>query len=676
MSPTTTLPQSEELTRLEILRAFKKHFAGKGDHNISPFAEDRVVRYRTDVSALDVPEIHQDVRQAIEANLGAVQRGETSRVVILAGEPGMGKSHLINYFRDPKKADELGYVLVCNSNHWKVDEFHEFLLDAMLDALCRPSPDGPHLLLDVIHEVAFQALGQILQRPGQLRRFTGSRDRGVWRRVWDRLFGSRQARFQLALEKKDSRVFRRLNFDAFSEHVCKRFLQEQGNPFHRYVLRVLLRYVFPEEREIVLHWLRRKPVRSHFLDRLGAHDAIDREFKVIDTIKVLISLLSPEVARGLNPASATNAGKVFFFAFDQIEGRQELFEQEGDWFKFFAQLSELYNTLPNIFILFTMTLGLRDRLYPKMERQFKSRIQRDYKFVLREMTGMEVLAVYRKRVLHWLGEALPDIRPQLDDPRFMYLPFRAEDVAKFCQGKTLRDSLEEMETRFRNEIVQGVTLEDPRFEYLVIRNELKEQEEDGTAFQYTQGHLTNVTALMNQAGGFFAGAYGLAYTGLAGLETEAGLPAMRLEFRHPRYDDQWVRVFLVWLPFQFNRNLPSAVDLLHHLHTEKNFLWLVRPERVDAGWAQAKPEQIFVRKLEASVETSLRAMLRLLDKHERFKADTWPEAEKVLLEEFKLTYLGEMLHHMAEALGTDATMSREPAAAVQPLVEAAEEVVP
>src|ERR1700724_1569429 len=159
MSTTTALPQSEELTRLEILRAFKKHFAGKGDQNVSPFADDQVVRYSTDVPPLDVPEIHKEVRQSIEANLAAVHRGEASRVVILAGEPGMGKSHLINYFRDAKKADELGYVLVCNSNHWKVDEFHEFLLDAMLDALCRPAPDGPHLLLHAIHEVAFQALG-------------------------------------------------------------------------------------------------------------------------------------------------------------------------------------------------------------------------------------------------------------------------------------------------------------------------------------------------------------------------------------------------------------------------------------------------------------------------------------------------------------------------------------
>ena len=41
-------------------------------------------------------------------------------------------------------------------------------LTPYLDALCRPIPNEPHLLLEVIQELAFQVLGQILQRPSQL----------------------------------------------------------------------------------------------------------------------------------------------------------------------------------------------------------------------------------------------------------------------------------------------------------------------------------------------------------------------------------------------------------------------------------------------------------------------------------------------------------------------------
>jgi hypothetical protein len=466
--------------------------------------------------------------------------------------------------------------------------------------------------------------------------------------VWLKLFGDRRARFQQAFEQRDPSIFRRLDFRRFASYVCDRFLQEPSNPFHRYVLQVLLRYVFPEERETVLHWLRRKNVRNHFLDRLDVEESIDKRFKVIDTIKILISLFTPEVARGLDPAGTENRGRVFFFAFDQIEGRQELFEDDNDWFKFFAQLSELYNALPNIFVLFTMTLGLRDRLYPKMERQFRSRIHRDHKFLLHELSDVEILSVYRRRIQAWLGDALPDVRPLLDEPRFTYLPFRAEDIVAFCRAKSLRESLEEMDVRFREQIIGGVTLDDPRFEYLVARNELKELEEKTAPFVYTKDHLVYVTELMNRAGDSFAAAFGMTLHGLESVATSDDLSAIRFEFRDRNQPDRWVRVFLVRLPAQYKQKLAGCFDLLYHLQTDRNFLWLVRPERLEVP--DTKPDQVFPRKLETSYETTVRAMLRLLEKRDQFKNDTWAKAEQVLLEEFKLTFLGEMFQHVADSV--------------------------
>src|SRR5258708_6156453 len=141
---TATTEHTQELERLEILRAFKKHLARRDaqghEANISPFTEGRVLGYGTAVADCDVPDIHREVRDLIVQTLTGIHQGVPSQVVILAGAPGMGKSHLINHFRSPKLAEELGYVLVCNSNHWKVDEFEECLLNWILDALVRPSP--------------------------------------------------------------------------------------------------------------------------------------------------------------------------------------------------------------------------------------------------------------------------------------------------------------------------------------------------------------------------------------------------------------------------------------------------------------------------------------------------------------------------------------------------------
>jgi hypothetical protein len=647
-----TTPQNEELTRLEILRGFKKHFAGDGNRNRSPFEEGRVVGYGTDIDPWDVPEIHHTVRETIQEHLRAIHQGKPSQVVILAGEPGMGKSHLLNYFRSSKRADELGYVFVCNSNHWKVQEFEECLLDWILEALVRPSPNGPHLLLEKIQDVAFQALSQILARPGYSRKFQGSREAGLLRRVFTKLAGSGHARLQAALEKRDASVFKRLDFARFSSFVCDRFLQQSGNLFHRYVLQVLLRYLYPEDREKTLHWLRRKNVRDYFLKALGAEDVIDRQYKVIDTIKILISLFTPEVSRTLGLSPASGPGKVFFFAFDQLEGRQELFEQEDDWFKFFAQLSELYNSLPNVFVLFTMTLGLRDKLYPKMERQFQQRIRRDQKFVLREIDGTEVLSVYRRRVRYWLGDGADtqELRNHLDDPRFQYLPFSQEEILDWSRTKTLREILDDLDGRFRRYLDREVTGTDPRFEFLVSLNELRRDEEDAHPFHYTESHLDTVTELLNRAGGFFASAYGLSYCGLEAWNTEDGLPALRLEFRPSGRQENWVRVFLTRLPYQFNAKLQGCFKLLHKLQIDRNFLWLLRPDKVVSAWETERPGQVFARTLPLSTQTSVQAVLRLLDKRERFPVKLWKAAEQVLLEEFKLTYLGEMFQEVANVL--------------------------
>ena len=652
----TAATQSEELTRLEILRAFKVHFAGdvrgQGRRNHTPFEEGRVVQYHTIVDDWDVPEIHHVVRDAIQDHLQAIHAGKRSQIVILAGEPGMGKSHLLNHFRAPSLAKELGYVLVCNSNHWKVSEFEECLLDWIVEAVVRPSPDEPHLLLEKIEDIAFQALGQILARPGQLKKYASHKNAGYLKRVWLKLVGNTHGRFQQALHKRDAGIFRWLDFNAFSGFVCNRFLLDSGNSFHRFVLRVLLRYLFPEDREKVLHWLRRKSVEAAFLHQIGALETIDRNYKVLDTIKILLSLFTPEVARTLSPVPDQGRGLVFFFAFDQMEGRQELFDKEDDWFKFFAQLSELYNALPNVFILFTMTTGLRDKLYPKMERQFQQRIHRDQKFVLHGIDDAAILSLYRRRLGHWLGNAaeLEEIRLQVQDPRFQYLPFTQKEILDGARNKTLREATDDLDRRFRNYLLENVTLTDPRFEMLVILSELRTAEEKAHPFYYTDRHLETVTQLLNQAGGFFAAAYGLAYSGMQAWPTTDGLPALRLEFRSLDHDKSWVRVFLARLPFHFNAKLEGCNNLLANLQKDRNYLWLLRPDKVNADWQEMRPGQVFARTLPLSTETSLQAILKLLEKRDQFKVDVWKQAEEVLLEEFKLTYLGELFHQAAEAL--------------------------
>ena len=642
---TTTAPApSNELTRLETLRAFKERLVQGGDVNLSPFALDRVIRYDSDVGRYDVPDIHRDARERIAKIIKGIHQGHDSQVVILAGDPGMGKSHLINHFRDPQVADELGYVLVGNSNHWEVEEFEDCLLKWVIEALVHPSPNGPHLLLTKIQDLAFEALGQVLAQPGQLRRF--ERPRRLPGRLWRRLRPGHD-RFRQLVEARDPSAFSELDFARFSGYVCDRFLHNSGDPFHRHVLRVLLLYLFEEERERVLHWLRRREVS--FLKATGVEERIDARYKAMDAVKILVSLFTSEVSRNLRAGDdGRGRGRVFFFAFDQMEGRQELFRDEGEWMKFFSQLSELYNTLPNVFVLFTMTLALRNKLYPRMEGQFQDRIIRDERFQLHRIADAERLALYRKRVDCWLAGGGEDLRRQVTDLNEPYLPFTQEKVLELTDRKTLREALAALDgafCRFFETLVTG-----PRVDYLGFVNAFRAREQEAGPTDYTENHLEVAKELFDARGAALAAPYGLSFTKWEWRMTEQQLAALFLEFRDPDDSARWVRAFLVRLPWNYNQYAPGAIDLLRNLRTGAYFLWLVRPTKIDEGLAGRRPGQVFPRVLAGPTHTAAQALVELLRNRDRYPPEEREVLDEIVREAVKPAYLGSMLRQLRDAL--------------------------
>jgi hypothetical protein len=108
---------------------------------------------------------------------------------------------------------------------------------------------------------------------------------------------------------------------------------------------------------------------------------------------------------------------------------------------------------------------------------------------------------------------------------------------------------------------------------------------------------------------------------------------------------------LVRLPARPGKKLDGCVNLLYDKLIERNFLWLVRPDRIDASLENRKPGQVYARALQPSEECSMQAMLRLLDKRDRFKDGMWNLAEQMMHQEIKHTYLGAMFEEIAGKLG-------------------------
>ncbi len=599
---------------------------------------------------LDVPAIHSKVRERIEAILKEIHHGQVSQLVILTGSPGMGKTHLINCFRSRQRAEDLRYELVCNSNHWKPPEFEACLLQWILDALVYPSPDEPHRLLERIKDIAFQALRQIVDRPGEIEHYKRRSMKGFFSRLRAKLTGAEHGQFLEAIEKRDISIFRSLEFGKFAGYVCKRFLLESNNCFHRHVMHVLLRYLFVEDREKVLHWLRRKPVHDYFLRKLGMQDEIDHNFKIFDVIKILVSLFTPDVSAKLKSVNGAPARPlVFFFAFDQSEAREALFETPDEWRKFFAQLSELYNALPNVFILFTMTIGLRDKYIATMEGQFRDRIRQDPNFILTDIESSEVLALYYQRINRWLGEDREEVVPKLDLIGNRYMPLDQKRVLELAQKATLRDTLRNFDIEFRKVITEVVI--GPQIDFQTYQKEFRKDEETIPEHQYIKDHLETVKQLLQLAGHSLADSMGIDLVTWEDRQTDTNAcPVLRVQFCSKNNSGRWFRIFLVRLPFTYNDKMPECIRLLANLQAARYQLWPVRARPIDPQYAQQKPGQIFDRVLIPADETNLKAAVEVWKNRDDYSPDDWVTGEAYLLSKIKATYLGELLDQVRQAI--------------------------
>ncbi|MCE9564382.1 MAG: ATP-binding protein [Planctomycetes bacterium] len=638
---------SPELRRLGLLREFKLRVIRKGAENASPFTE-RIVTTHADRSRIDVEGLHREVRDNIALQIAAVRDHQRSQVVLLSGEAGAGKSHILRHFAQPTVAEEHGYIFVGGSNDWKVSEFQPCLLDWMIAALTAPAPSEEHLLLARVRAIGFRAIGQLLENRTALKRCTAKR-----RRRFLGLLGGRRASYE-TIEKltkeRNPEVFELLDFTKFGEEVCSRFLAEPSNPVHRYALRVLLTYLFPDAgetglgtRDRVLNWFRRRPDGGYWVKRFGVSDDLDRRYAVADAIKLLIHLFSPDLSRRLSVDGDEHRPFVFLFVFDQAEGRDELFDSFEDWNHFFAHLSELYNTLPNVLVLFTMTLGLRNELHPKMERQFKDRIRKDERFVLRQPTPDEIQTLYRARLAGWLSDDLLQQGLYTNLPEAdQYLPFDADKVVAIAGTQSVRAALEALDPAFREAL--GVHVIEPLYDFEYVVHEQQELIEKQSEWDYTSEHLDETWELIEPLTDALAAEYGGVRLQNSEEVIVDTLPLLKFTFLDPAIPSSWVCVYLARFGKHYNAHIARCAELLKGKRYARYSVWMLRAREMSQDFP--KPDQMFGRLIPPDTVARLWAAKHLLDKRAEYeKNDTWADAWKVIRDEIKRCYLGELFAH-------------------------------
>jgi len=641
-------PPDAGLARLELLRAFKRKMPrAEVAANVGPF-EGRVSTAAGGPAAGDLADIHAAIRAQVRDAIADVRDGrKQSQVVLLSGDAGVGKTHLLRSFDTPEAVEELGHVFVGGSNHWKVGEFQACLLDWVIEALTLPSPAEDHALLDRVRAIGFRAVEHLLTNPVSWKTCL-ARPRGPFARLTRRFTRPSHATLQALTAARDPAVFGHFDGGAFGAYVCDRFLAERANPTHRFALRVLLTYLFPDRaedgigtRERVLHWFRGKGDADYFTRRLGASERPDRAYAQFEAVKLLAHLFSPAVSKQLATDAAPCEPRVLLLTFDQAEGRDELFDSEGDWRDFFAHLSELYNSLPNVVVLFTMTLGLRNRLHGVMERQFRDRIRMDESLTLNLPSPDQIAALYRARVLHWLRDD-PAVRAQyaeFDDPA---LPFEPGELAAVADNQAVRGVLKNLDRAFHDKLA-GITV-DVSIDYLYSRNELKAAEGAVNEWDYTADHLDTVRLLLRELGDALGQAVGVELVEFTPVKLD-NTPLLHLVFTLPRQSPT-INIYLARLGRVYMAQIPTLIQqFLYGREKARNFLTVVRPvalpgnlDVVEARYAT----QFATGVCGGAVESACRSLLAVQAKRGEYPAAGQAELDRLIGDELAGTYLAEL----------------------------------
>ena len=321
-------PTVSDLAQMELLHEFKRRMpkAAPGA-NVSPF-DARVSTAAGGPDGGDVADLHAEVRAHVCETVAAVRDcKKQSQVILLSGSAGTGKTHLLRSFRTTESMADLGHIFVGGSNHWTVGEFDARLLDWVMEALTSPSPNEPHLLLDRIRAIGFRAVGHLLSNPVAWKAATVRSKRWLVGRLWDRWKRPRYEKLKALADARDPAVFQHFDFASFSNYVCDRFLAERSNLLHRFALRVLLLYLFPDEaetgvgtREKVLHWFRGTGDAQYFTRRLGATEKPDQTYERLEAVKLLAHLFSPAVSKQLETTHGDCPPRVLLLTFDQARG--------------------------------------------------------------------------------------------------------------------------------------------------------------------------------------------------------------------------------------------------------------------------------------------------------------------------------------------------------------------
>ena len=319
----------------------------------NPFLQNRVdTAWDARSIASDVPAINDDAFQHVLRTIADVRASRQSHGLLLYGEPGSGKTHMLNRVRHWIQQDEHAwfvYVLPITAP----DRVHRDILQATAGDITRGAPET-HGITQLAIAVARLFMSDVHAPIREIAAW--------WRRVMDEYPAG----------------------DALADYLLRHldiFILPLG--LDGSVVRVVSQFLAGRHRAAARDWLLGRSLPEETLETLGVAFSLDEESTALTALSTLIRL--------------GGEFSTVVFAFDQIEGLQIDPDDRTGLLAYANAATQLLALHENVAVVTCAQLSFIDTLERIVGRAFFDRIA-ERKSALKLVTPAEAMTLVRQRL--------------------------------------------------------------------------------------------------------------------------------------------------------------------------------------------------------------------------------------------------------------------------------------
>ncbi len=361
---------------------------------------------------VDVPSIHEHAFNSTLRALQAVRSTQASRGILILGERGSGKTHLLHRVRSRILSSPDGFFAYIQPATTPDRIFRNFLSHIARDFLKRDEFGLTQLDL---------AVASLLRKRAGVRR-QDSKD--FWISLREK-YPPKLPLFEYLEEPLDE-VAADLVLD--------------GN-----VVRVIRHLVAKHHPVEASAWIQGQPIAEEQLQKLGVRDGIEDEDAALAVIRGLLSLSPPSC--------------VDVLAFDQIEALQKDDSDVKGLRAFGNAIARLISEIPSILVISCIQVSFSRALRGAINQSLFDRIAQDQDSI-RDLGYTEARELIRSRVeRHEEIATAASLFPERD----AYWPMDEQEVKEFVLGggRAARDIIDAARMRFEARVGRGSVLKKP-----------------------------------------------------------------------------------------------------------------------------------------------------------------------------------------------------------------------